>query len=177
MPPSAQSTPSPARAGKAIARKRNRSLVLPLVTAAALGYMVFARLKAAEIGRAAGGALPAAFSCLFCCRAIRGLMLHRPLAPHPACKAAPLRPAACEPRQGCERFIPFVHGSTAEDAQEADGGARPSAKRRLNDSAGSGAPPLASSWALESERAAWRVPPKYSTHTCVGQKFYDNWHT
>ncbi|EFN58307.1 hypothetical protein CHLNCDRAFT_142310 [Chlorella variabilis] len=37
-------------------------------------------------------------------------------------------------------------------------------------------PPLVSSWALAGERASWRHAPKYSTHTCISQKFYDNYH-
>lgn len=38
--------------------------------------------------------------------------------------------------------------------------------RRLN---------VPSSWALDEEEAAWRVPPRYSTFTCFGPKPDDRW--
>lgn len=156
--------------------------MLPLVTAVALGYAVFARFKAAQIGRAVG----AAFPCCFL------LALMMPIDSRPDVCTALLAPAAaaavwasgslCRRFRGasCLQLVIPIAGCTAEELQEADGDARASAKRRLSDDGvgASGAPPpLASAWALEAERAAWRVPPKYSTHTCVGQKFYDNWHT
>jgi hypothetical protein len=37
-------------------------------------------------------------------------------------------------------------------------------------------PPLVSSWALEAERAFWQQQPRYSTHTCISQKFYGDFH-
>jgi len=34
---------------------------------------------------------------------------------------------------------------------------------------------LHSSWAIAAEEASWEVPPRYSTHSCLGPHFDDNW--
>lgn len=36
-------------------------------------------------------------------------------------------------------------------------------------------PGLRSSWAISEEEASWVVPPRYSTHTCIGPKPEDRW--
>ncbi|KAL4442053.1 hypothetical protein ABPG77_011314 [Micractinium sp. CCAP 211/92] len=38
-------------------------------------------------------------------------------------------------------------------------------------------PSTESSDALEAGQLSGRPPPRYSTHTCIGEKFYDNWHS
>ena len=83
--------------------------------------------------------------------------------------------------------VPQQHSGTraAAAGSSSDAGSSSRGRRARRGSLGSNSsssggesdpPHIGSSYALEAGQAGGQLP-RYSTHTCIGEKFYDNWHS